>query len=72
MGSDPFILELSNSYIILRREIAACMARVQDATWFDEHDLDLFRRIRLVFDTLGHDKHLAFRDMHRSIPEIDS
>jgi hypothetical protein len=57
--------------IVLRCPLAALMAGVQSALWFDQHHPNFLLGERLVLHTLWNDEHLAGSDMDGAIAKID-
>src|SRR5580704_16551331 len=64
MASDP--------NVIVRRAVAAFMARIERAARFNQKEFDLFFGKWLVLNALGDDEHLPRPDMHGAVAKIDA
>src|SRR5229473_2589597 len=61
----------SDPHVVLRRAVAAFVARVEDAAGLDEQQLHFLFREGLVLHPFRHDEHLALRQRDRAVAKID-
>ncbi|KAG1391503.1 hypothetical protein G6F59_014877 [Rhizopus arrhizus] len=62
-GSDP--------HVVRGAAHAALVAGVHDPTGFHQHQVSLFLRAGLVFDTLGDDRHVARAQVDVAVAQFD-
>src|SRR5438045_4140072 len=62
----------SNPDIVLRSPVTPLASGIDYTARLNQQELDLLFCVRLVFYTLGDDKHLPGSNMNGTIPKIDS